>query len=102
MFYAEWSKTNLMSQKDEDFTLRQRERQKKRKTKQKNKTKSWRASPLLPLMSTQSKACDKQQFQAPHAPEDLAPIRLTVLSPWQENEQNGGNDESDWGSKLHN
>lgn len=61
MFYAEWSKTNLMSQKDEDFTLRQRERQKREKDLKKNN--SWHVSPLLPL-STQSKACDKQQFQA--------------------------------------
>lgn len=60
MFYAERSKTNLMSQKDDDFILQQRERQKK----EKHKHKSWRASPLLPLISKQRKACDKQQFQA--------------------------------------
>lgn len=53
MFYAEWSKTNLMSQKDEDFTLRQRETKKKKK-KQKTKQKLARVpSPALDVYTEQ-------------------------------------------------
>lgn len=84
MFYAEWSKTILMSQKDDDFTLQQRQREKK-----KNKKTKAGVHPLsCPWSLNSTRLVISNSFRRAAFSRNLARINLTVLSLWQENKQN--------------